>query len=118
MQSTSRINALALATAFVAGIGANQFTQREAHAQSLSAATLVVPVGGLVFRAPDGTALARISRDAHGGVFELFDDRHEMSMQAPRAAPTVRDPRAPNSDDLDGDPRALHRVCAPFDLFQ
>jgi hypothetical protein len=84
MSSRRWITALAVAAAFVAGIGADQLGQREAHAQSGSTATLYVPSGGLVFRATDGTVLARLSRDGRGGTFELYDDRHEVSMRVPK----------------------------------
>ena len=104
MRSTSSrrwITAMAIAAAFVTGVGVTQFAQREAQAQSVTTATVYVPSGGLVFRATDGTALARLSRDAHGGTFELFDDRHEVSMRVPRA---VSDP-APNPCVVDKDPQ-------------
>jgi hypothetical protein len=102
------VTALSLAIAFVVGMGADHFAQREAHAQSLSTATLYVPLGGLVFRAPDGTALARISRDAHGGAFELFDDRQEVSMRVPSPG-TLAPAPPPNPYVLDKDPwTALH----------
>jgi len=95
--------ALALTAAFVAGMTADHLSQREAHAQSSSTATLVVPPGGLVFRAPDGTALARLSRDARGGTFELFDNREEVSMRAP-AAPSKLPRLAANPYTIDADP--------------
>jgi hypothetical protein len=60
--------------AFGIGFGAGAL-QREAHAQSIAAATIYVPAGGLVFRAADGTPLARLSHGPHGGDFEIFDDR-------------------------------------------
>jgi hypothetical protein len=51
---------------------------REARADSASStSTLYVPPSGLVFRALDGTPIARISRDAHGGIFEVYDDRQQ-----------------------------------------
>jgi hypothetical protein len=83
------ITAIAIAAAFVTGVTVNQFAPREAQAQSVSTATVYVPPGGLVFRATDGTALARLSRDAHGGTFELFDDRHGMLMRLPKATVNV-----------------------------
>jgi hypothetical protein len=64
------------------GFGAGAL-QREAHAQSNATSTIYVPAGGLVFRAADGTPIARLSRGPHGGSFELFDDRGEL-----HAAPT------------------------------
>jgi len=72
---------------FACGIGFGAGTlQREAHALSMTTSTIYVPAGGLVFRAADGTPLARLSRGPHGGSFELFDERGERG-----AAPT-RDP--------------------------
>jgi hypothetical protein len=56
------------------GFGAGAL-QREARAQSIATSTIYVPAGGLVFRAADGTPIARLSRGPHGGSFELFDDR-------------------------------------------
>lgn len=90
MRSTSSrswVTAVSLASVFLFGMAAGHLTQREAHAQSLSTSTIYVPPGGLVFRAPDGAPLARLSRDAHGGTFELFDDRQEVSVRAPRVTP-------------------------------
>jgi hypothetical protein len=106
MRSTSPrawITVLTIATAFVTGIGVDRCMGREAQAQSLSTTTLYVPARGLVFRAPDGTALARLSRDAHGGTFELFDDRHEVSTRVQRAAP-LSPVLAPNPFEIDADP--------------
>jgi hypothetical protein len=94
--------ALAIVGAFVAGAGAGQLAPRDALAQSQATASIYVPAGGLVFLAPDGTALARISRDANGGRLELFDDHHEVSVRVPRAAPTVSlQPPNPNAPDRD-----------------
>jgi hypothetical protein len=106
MPSRRWITALAIAGAFVAGAGISQLTQREAHAQSSTTATLYVPSGGLVFRATDGTALARLSRDAHGGTFELFDDRHEVSTRVPRGSAEP----APNPYTVERDSRATTTV--------
>jgi hypothetical protein len=76
---------LGLAVACGIGFGAGAL-QREAHAQSIATSTIYVPAGGLVFRAADGTPLARLSRGPHGGSFEVFDDRGEQ-----RAAPARDD---------------------------
>jgi hypothetical protein len=86
---------LALTATFSAGALLDAALHREAHAQSLATSTIVVPEGGLVFRASDGTPLARLSRDAHGGTFELFDDRHGTRPAALQPNPYVDD---------DGDP--------------
>ncbi|HEX3344095.1 MAG TPA: hypothetical protein VHS09_05950 [Polyangiaceae bacterium] len=69
---------LSVCLAFVGGI-AFECSGREAQAQSAGISTLYVPAGGLVFRAMDGHPLARISEDAHGGAFELYDDRREVA---------------------------------------
>ncbi len=46
---------------------------RVAGAQAFSS-TIQVPRGGLTFRAPDGRAVARVSYDEHGGIFEVLDE--------------------------------------------
>jgi hypothetical protein len=74
---------LTLAAAFAAGVAFDAAFHREAHAQSLATSTIYVPEGGLVFRAPDGTPIARLSRDAHGGTFELFDESHDIGGAKP-----------------------------------
>jgi hypothetical protein len=80
LQSFSRRSALVVVlsfAAFAAGVlSATLMLPREAHAQSLSS-TLQVPEEGLTFRSVDGRAIARLSYDAHGGVFEVLGDRGE-----------------------------------------
>ena len=56
---------LFVAAAFVGGIAFDELGHREARAQSLTTSNIVVPEGGLDFRAPDGTAVARLARDAN-----------------------------------------------------
>jgi hypothetical protein len=90
---------LTLAAAFAAGVAFDAAFHREAHAQSLTTSTIYVPEAGLVFRASDGTPIARLSRDAHGGTFELFDDRHEVG----GARPSTELRPNPYQDD-EGDP--------------
>ena len=92
------ITALAVAAAFVAGVGVDEVGQREAQAQAQSTATMYVPSGGLVFRAADGTVLARLSRDAHGGTFELYDDRHQVSMRVPKLSDLAANPYVTEKD--------------------
>jgi len=88
-----------LGVIFACGIGfAAGALQREAHAQSIATSTIYVPAGGLLFRAADGTPIARLSRGPHGGSFELFDDRGEE-----RAAPT-KDPGSKRYVLDEGDP--------------
>lgn len=87
---------LSICAAFAAGV-ASEHLGREAHADSMTGvSTLYVPPGGLVFKATDGTPLARIGRDAHGGTLELYDERGEIAGRRPprgsRTAPAlVRD---------------------------
>ncbi len=50
---------LAMLLAGGIGFGAGAL-QREAYAQSIATSTIYVPAGGLVFRAADGTPLARL----------------------------------------------------------
>jgi hypothetical protein len=78
---------LIVAAAFLAGVVFDELGHREARAQSLTTSTIVVPEGGLYFRAPDGTLVARLSRDAHGGSFELFDGRAGMATKELRPNP-------------------------------
>jgi hypothetical protein len=68
------VSVLVVTTAFLGGMAFDELGHREARAQSLTTSTIVVPEGGLYFRAPDGTPVARLARDAHGGSFELFDE--------------------------------------------
>jgi len=71
---------------------------REAHAQAFSS-TIQVPRDGLTFRATDGRAIARLSYDARGGIFEVLDDHGDAvaSMGQSRAA-VIRAPTAPITD--------------------
>jgi hypothetical protein len=84
-------SALVVAAAFFGGIVFDELGHREARAQSLTTSTVIVPEGGLYFRAPDGTVVARLSRDAHGGSFELFDGRSSSASKELRANPYVDD---------------------------
>ena len=61
---------------FAAGAVSHRLLLRDARAQASPPSTIYVPWEGLVFRTPDGRAIARLSRDANGGVLELYDDRH------------------------------------------
>jgi hypothetical protein len=52
----------------------------EARADSVVAtSTIYVPPSGLVFQSRDGRPIARLSRDAAGGVFELYDNRQQVA---------------------------------------
>ena|ERR1700730_14366102 len=83
--SPSRALAFAIAgvVTFAAGALSQRLWLRDARAQATSAAsTIFVPWEGLVFRTPDGRAIARLSRDANGGVLELYDDHHSARFGA------------------------------------
>jgi hypothetical protein len=106
-RSSVRTGALlvAFATAFAAGTASHHLWPREAHAQAVtSASTIYVPWEGLVFRTPDGRAIARLSRDAHGGILELYDDRQESGARLSSGAlgashPAAREPYALDDED-------------------
>ncbi|HEY8088702.1 MAG TPA: hypothetical protein VIF09_12675 [Polyangiaceae bacterium] len=92
-------------TAFVGGV-AYEHLGHDAQAQAAGVTTLYVPQGGLVFRSVDGAPLARISKDARGGVVEVYDERHEVAtrLSAPHGSrPRLVDdnPYASNDEDLD-----------------
>ena len=67
-----------LVATFAGGMASPRWTEREAIARQPQTATMYVPPDGLLFRAPDGRAIARLSYDAHGGVFEVIDDDVQM----------------------------------------
>ncbi len=104
---TSLVVTTALAATFAAGIAASQMWVHDAHAQTNPfAATIYVPSDGLAFRTFDGRVVARLSHDAHGGVFELCDER-EQPVTRVRAESFARVPgsvaspvttRRPNGD--------------------
>jgi hypothetical protein len=80
----------ALVATFAAGAFASQLWVHEAHAQTNPfAATIYVPTDGLAFRTFDGRVVARLSHDAHGGVFELYDER-ELPVTRVRAESFAR----------------------------
>jgi hypothetical protein len=84
----------ALVATFAAGIVASQLWVRDARAQAAPfAATIYVPSDGLAFRTFDGRVVARLSHDAHGGVFELYDE-HEQAVAHVRADAFSRGPGA------------------------
>lgn len=89
---------LALAVTFVAG-GVATSLVRDARAQQAVpfAATMYVPSDGLAFRTFEGRVVARLSYDAHGGVFELYDDHEQAAVRVRgeppgRVAPTTTAP--------------------------
>lgn len=97
---------ITVAAAFAAGALSHHLWPHDAHAQGgPTTSSVLVPWEGLVFRTPDGAAIARISRDAHGGLFELYGDRQDgvarfssLPMAAP-ARPATREPYVLDDDD-------------------
>jgi hypothetical protein len=101
---------LALFAAFAGGVAMAHLVEREASAQSgPQAASVIVPADGLAFRAIDGRIVARLSYDAHGGAFEVYDGRERPAgalrpvAEAPRPAsatpaPTVATVASPDVD--------------------
>ena len=70
--------AAATTFAFAVGLLLSRALVRDAHAQaSPFSATVYVPSDGIAFRAFDGRIVARLSYDAHGGVFDLYDEREQ-----------------------------------------
>ncbi len=98
----------ALAVTFAAGVVGSQLI-REAHAQTAPfASTMYVPADGLTLRTLEGHVVAKLSYDAHGGVFELYDE-HERPATRVRAesfAPASPAPQPPPAADP---PRASGR---------
>lgn len=81
--------------AFAVGVMASQLFVREAHAQaSPFSATVYVPSDGIAFRTFDGHVIARLSYDAHGGVFEVYDE-HEQVASRVRGEPLGHAPTSP-----------------------
>jgi hypothetical protein len=89
---------LALVAAFGGGLGSSHLIERDARAQSSfqmpQTAAVYVPPEGLAFRALDGRVIARLSYDAHGGSFEVYD-HHEHPAAALRAGFVADAPRTP-----------------------
>jgi hypothetical protein len=109
----------AIGAAFVAGLGSHHVWPREAHAQAIvSLSTIYVPPDGLVFRALDGKPIAKLSRDGHGALFELYDDARESSARFSRgligAARPPREPYIVDDDDpFVGRPPARAALAEP-----
>jgi hypothetical protein len=89
---------LALFAACAGGVATSHLIEREARAQpGPQAASVIVPADGLTFRAVDGRVVARLSYDARGGAFEVFDSRERpagalrpgLVAEAPRPSATV-----------------------------
>jgi hypothetical protein len=93
MQVRPPLAILALLAAFAGGVAMSHLIEREARAQSgPQGASVIVPTDGLTFRAVDGRIVARLSYDAHGGAFEVYDGR-ERPAGALRSGPAAEAPR-------------------------
>jgi hypothetical protein len=108
MQVRLSLAILSLVTAFAVGAASSRLMERDAQAQSgAQAASVYVPAEGLAFRAIDGRVVARLSYDARGGAFEVYDSRERPSASL-RAGPLAEALRVPavaapttGSQDLD-----------------
>jgi hypothetical protein len=68
---------LVVGGAFAGGLTASHWVARaQAQSQPLGA-TIYVPSDGLVFRTFDGRVVAKLAYDAHGGTFQLYDEREQ-----------------------------------------
>jgi hypothetical protein len=84
LRSRTLLIVLAFGATFVAGAASQRWLLGEARADSVSStSTIYVPSNGLVFRTLDGKPIARISHDARGGVFELYDEQQQPMRRAP-----------------------------------
>jgi hypothetical protein len=69
---------------FVAGQLSGRLLPHEASAQtSQMPATIYVPSGGLMFRAPDGTLIAMLSRDGRGGFLQVVNGDGRSTTRVP-----------------------------------
>jgi hypothetical protein len=80
-------SSLVVAAAFAAGALSQHLGAREARAQQTNPgpSTIYVPTDGLIFRGIDGKAIARLSHDSRGGVFELYDEKEAVATRVPAA---------------------------------
>ncbi|HXX66513.1 MAG TPA: hypothetical protein VEK07_05005 [Polyangiaceae bacterium] len=115
-----------VAGGFSAAIGAalgHWAWPRDARAEPASSgSTVYVPSGGLVFRTLDGRPILRLSREAAGGVLELYDDEEQVTSRITAVTPSIPKARSadcacgptPQSVMLDDlDPWAAHQTRAP-----
>jgi hypothetical protein len=82
--------ALLLVVAFIVGLAASRWLEREARAQPSASSTVYVPAEGLAFRSFDGRIVARLSYDSHGGMFEIYDG-HQMPSAMLRTGVELRE---------------------------
>jgi hypothetical protein len=84
MQVRLPLALLSLLAAFGCGAALSHLAERDARAQTAHAATVYLPPEGLTFRSLDGHLVARLTSDARGGSFEVYDN-HEHPAGALRA---------------------------------
>jgi hypothetical protein len=100
----SRTFLVAILAALAGGVVSHHLWPRAAHADVTSSTSAIyVPWEGLVFRTPDGKAIARLSRDAHGGLLELYNDRQEEAARLSGGAISASHPAAREPYSLDDD---------------
>jgi hypothetical protein len=108
--------AVVAAVSFTAGaLTVSLASPRDAQAQGYSS-TIQVPRDGLTFRSADGHAIARLSYDSHGGVFQVLDEHGSpvASMGESRTARPNAPVVGPNTAwSLDDIPDPWARVHAP-----
>jgi len=80
----SSTRAALLCAVFVAGLLAGHALTRDASAETPHAtSSILVPATGLTFRAPDGTLIATLSRDARGAFFEFSNGDGKSTTRIP-----------------------------------
>ncbi len=92
MPSRLPLAVLTLLGAFAGGFVSSQLLERSAHALSVPlASTVYVPADGLAFRTFDGHIFARLSYNARGGVFDVYDgqERPAIGVRADMLVPNV-----------------------------
>ena len=78
----TKLLGVALTAALGGALVSHAVWTREAQAQSAtSISTIYVPADGVVFRSFDGRPIARLSRDVHGGLLEVYDDHDEATVR-------------------------------------
>ena len=78
----TKLVGVALASALGGALVSHAVWTREAQAQGTTTiSTIYVPVDGVIFRSFDGRPIARLSRDVHGGLLEVYDDHDEATVR-------------------------------------
>jgi hypothetical protein len=91
-RSMASVFVLAVVSALAGGLVGAHLWPRHASADAIgSTSTIYVPADGLVFRSLDGSPIARLGRDPHGGFLELYDDRRASAARFPsRVTPAAQ----------------------------